>query len=308
MVSLVRPIPRLEGVEHRFIELPGLRMHVAMAGQGEPVLLLHGVPQHWWMWHKLMPGLAQHYRVICPDLRGAGWTEAPPNGYYRAQLTRDLVALMDALDLKQVRVVAHDWAALIAFALCMESPERVSRFVALGVPDPFIKLDAKVLGLFGKVWFNLVLPLPGLGPALLGRGRQALPRYMFTHFTSLHEVWTEENLADYLIPLREPARARAVAALYRRLILPGMIRLARGAYKTERLSTPTLVVLGADDPAASMMGRGRHEGRTDHLELEIVEGASHFIVDEQPGLILELTLEFFSKPTEVGEPPRRFGS
>ena len=76
--SADRALPVLKGVEHRFVDLPGLRMHVAEAGSGRPLLLLHGFPQHWWEWRKVIPELAQHYRVIVPDLRGAGWTDAPP--------------------------------------------------------------------------------------------------------------------------------------------------------------------------------------------------------------------------------------
>ena len=55
--------PDLGGVEHRFVKLPGLTMHVAEAGNGEPLLLLHGFPQHWWGWYKVLPALAQRYRV-----------------------------------------------------------------------------------------------------------------------------------------------------------------------------------------------------------------------------------------------------
>jgi pimeloyl-ACP methyl ester carboxylesterase len=58
--------PQLEGVDHHFVELPGLRMHVAETGSGVPVLL-HGFPQHWWEWRKVIPGLAERFRVNCPD-------------------------------------------------------------------------------------------------------------------------------------------------------------------------------------------------------------------------------------------------
>ncbi|MCW2564729.1 MAG: putative hydrolase or acyltransferase of alpha/beta superfamily, partial [Mycobacterium sp.] len=90
-------LPQLDGVEHRFLDLPGLRMHVAEAGSGEPLLLLHGFPQHWWAWRKVIPALAERYRVICPDLRGAGWTDAPADGYTSDQLTADILGLLDAL-------------------------------------------------------------------------------------------------------------------------------------------------------------------------------------------------------------------
>ena len=59
--------------------------------------MLHGWPQHWWCWHKVIPELAERYRVICPDLRGFGWSDAPPRGYDKPQFAADLVALLDAL-------------------------------------------------------------------------------------------------------------------------------------------------------------------------------------------------------------------
>ena len=90
-------IPELPGVEHRFVDAGGLRTHVAEAGEGEPLLLLHGWPQHWWCWRDLIPALAPHYRVIAPDLRGHGWTDAPPGGYEKEQLASDVLALVDAL-------------------------------------------------------------------------------------------------------------------------------------------------------------------------------------------------------------------
>ncbi len=77
------PPPDLPGVSHEFIEVEGLRMHVALAGppDGPPVLLVHGWPQNWWAWRLVIPGLADRFRVIAPDLRGHGWTAAPPDGY-----------------------------------------------------------------------------------------------------------------------------------------------------------------------------------------------------------------------------------
>ena len=65
--------PHVDGVEHRYVDAGRLRMHVAEAGAGEPVLLLHGWPQHWYLWRDVIHGW-RPARVICPDLRGFGWT------------------------------------------------------------------------------------------------------------------------------------------------------------------------------------------------------------------------------------------
>ena len=72
-----RPFPDVPGVTHRFVTVRGVRLHVAEAGGGDPVLLLHSFPQHWYAWRRVIPLLAGQYRLICPDWRGFGWSEAP---------------------------------------------------------------------------------------------------------------------------------------------------------------------------------------------------------------------------------------
>jgi len=74
-------IPHVAGVEHEFVDAGGLRTHVALAGAGEPVVLLHGWPQHWYVWRDVIPLVAPHARVIAPDLRGFGWTDVPRDGF-----------------------------------------------------------------------------------------------------------------------------------------------------------------------------------------------------------------------------------
>ncbi|MGB0097898.1 MAG: alpha/beta fold hydrolase [Solirubrobacteraceae bacterium] len=90
--------PPLPGVQHRSVNAGGLRTHVALAGPEDapPILLVHGWPQNWWAWRQVIPPLAEHFRVIAPDLRGHGWTEAPQSGYEKEQLASDLVAVLDA--------------------------------------------------------------------------------------------------------------------------------------------------------------------------------------------------------------------
>jgi alpha-beta hydrolase superfamily lysophospholipase len=91
--------PELAGVRHDYVSAGGLRTHVALAGPEDApaILLVHGWPQNWWAWRRVIPALAQRFRVIAPDLRGHGWTQAPPAGYEREQLASDLLALLDAL-------------------------------------------------------------------------------------------------------------------------------------------------------------------------------------------------------------------
>lgn len=289
--------PRLDGVRHRYVELPGLRMHVAEAGSGDPVLLLHGFPQHWWEWRGVIPGLAEHYRVIAPDLRGTGWTDAPwPGAYTRAQLVADLVALLDSLGLDRVKLVSHDMGSISGFGLCLEHPERVDRHVSLGVPPPYISFDRRMIPAFTHLWFQEALAMPGLGSRLM-RGKQRLPRHLFSGFAPTPESWPADGVDVYISRFRDPARARAASALYRQMVLPELGRIMRGAYTRTRLSMPTLLLFGAADAAFTpdlvpIMLRGI-ERHADHLETDFIDGAAHFIADEQPDEVVRRSLAFF---------------
>jgi haloacetate dehalogenase len=79
-------------ISHEFWEINGIRMHVALAGSGPTIILLHGFPEIWYSWRNLIPLLAEKFRVIAPDLRGCGQTQITKKGYDLETLTRDVVA------------------------------------------------------------------------------------------------------------------------------------------------------------------------------------------------------------------------
>ena len=275
--------PRLDGVTHRDIDLPGgLRMHVAEAGEGDPVLLLHGFPQHWWEWRDVIPALAKNHRVIVPDQRGAGWTDAPRSGYDRKQLLADVVALLDALEIDRVHLIGHDWGALVGYHLCFEHPERVRSFLCVAIPHPFIRFDIRAVPAFRHLWFQYVVATHGFGPRLL---RSGLAERVIRGFSSPRTMWTDTDLAAYADRMLEPARARAASSLYRGLILPELGRIARGVYRKQRLTPPTVILCGADDPVMRPELLGGHEDNAEDLTIEVVPDASHFIPDEQPAAV-----------------------
>jgi pimeloyl-ACP methyl ester carboxylesterase len=290
-------LPVVPGVEHRFVELPGgLRMHVAeAAGQGDPVLLLHGFPQHWWEWRDVIPTLAENHRVIAPDLRGTGWTDAPKTGYDRVQLLADVVALLDALEIDRVHLIAHDWGALIGWLLCFEQPERIRSFLCVAIPHPYVRFDVRALPGFRHLWFQQVVAAPGVGPRLLRSGRQRLLRRIIRGFSSPRTTWTDDDLDVYADRMRDPARAQAASSLYRGLVLPEAARIVRGTYRGHQLTTPTVILCGADDPVMRPELLGGYEDYADDLTIEVVPDASHFIPDEQPAAVAAHALELIDR-------------
>jgi pimeloyl-ACP methyl ester carboxylesterase len=124
-------------VEHRFVRATAIRMHVAEAGAGDPVLPLHGWPQHRYCWRRVIPRLAADHRLLCADLRGFGWSDAPRSSYATQELADDVIALLDALELDRVRLVGHDWGAFVAFLAALRAPERFSELLALSMIQPW---------------------------------------------------------------------------------------------------------------------------------------------------------------------------
>ena len=118
-------------IDSRFIEVNGTRLHYLTAGQGDPVLLLHGYAQTSHMWRPIMPLLAQHHTVIVPDLRGAGDSGKPESGYDKKTMAADIHALTGRLGFPRVAIVGHDIGLMVAYAYAAQFPQGTERVVLM---------------------------------------------------------------------------------------------------------------------------------------------------------------------------------
>ncbi len=114
-----------------------MRVHVAEAGDGPPIVLLHGWPQHRYEWRRVVPELSRTHRVIMPDLRGLGWSSVPDGPYDKETLVDDLLDLLDAEWLDEVDLVGHDWGGWVGFLAGLRAPERFRSLTALGIVHPW---------------------------------------------------------------------------------------------------------------------------------------------------------------------------
>lgn len=275
------------GIEHLVVETPGLRIHVATIGEGDPVVLLHGFPAHWWQWRDIAPVIARAgYRVICPDLRGAGWTMADDPRIERETHHHDLLALLDALGIERAHLVAHDLGAISANQLAYAHPERVRSLVQLSVPPTFMPFSLKLIGGFRHM------------PALIWhrRGRSLAGLFDPSHIA--HPLPTE-TIDAYLAPMARPEIDGAVRRLFRGLVIPVSMQLARGTFARERLRPPTLAVFGRldhpwDEPLIRRLC-GDLTRYADRYELAFIDEAAHFITDDAPSEVTALALAWFER-------------
>jgi pimeloyl-ACP methyl ester carboxylesterase len=299
-----QPMPEVPGVEHIYVNAGGLRMHVATAGpeDGSPVVLLHGWPQHWWLWRNVIPELADAgHRVYAPDLRGFGWSEATEGrkGYEKYQLARDVVALLDELELDRVCLAGHDWGGWTGFLVALTAPERIDRFVALNIPPPWVGPGgfdlAGAIRTASRVGYQVIMATPGLARfALAGPGRSRVEQKIVKG-TVRQEAWADGALEVFLDQFQDPARTRATKFLYRNFLLREVPQIALGRYVKGRFTTPAKLLFGLDDFAIdSAILDADHSLIADDLEIERIPGCGHFIVDEQPELVAQRLIDFFS--------------
>ncbi len=274
------------------------------ARSGDPVVMLHGFPEHWWGWRSIMPMLAEHHRVIAADLRGAGWSDAPADGYTEDQLVADVVALLDGLGLDRVHLVGLDIGGILGFRVCLTHPDRVRTFVFLGSPHPYglssTRVLVRILRKAWRLWPQLAVAAPMVGPRLLSRGRQRLPRHMMLADSPRPDVWSPRDLDVFLSRLRDPVRARAAARLYKALSIRANNRAASGAYRTSRLVTPTLGLYGTaldegDRDAAGhpAIVRG-FEPYVEDLTLVRIPDSGYYLAEEQPEAVAGRILDFLA--------------
>ena len=289
-------LPFVDGVRHRQVDCRGLSFHVAEAGEGDPLVLLHGWPQNWYCWRRVVP-LLPGRRLIMPDLRGHGWSDAPREGYEKENLVDDVLALMDVLDLDVVGLVGHDWGGWTGFLAALRAPERFSGLLALGILHPF---QRPTLATAMQAWrgaYQLFLAAPVIAQAAL----RASPRFVAAAIaaaTVRDEANTDAERRFYGEVLQDPARARATTQLYRTFLLREAPHLER--YQTQRLRVPTRLLIGDGDPIGNRAMLTGWESHADDMAVEIVPSAGHFLPEEAPAEVAAAVDALFAKDVRYG--------
>ncbi|MEV6768006.1 alpha/beta hydrolase [Nocardia sp. NPDC051030] len=279
--------PLISGVRRSFVEARGVRFHVTEAGSGRPVLVLHGWPQHHYVYRDLLADPPEGLRVIAPDLPGYGWSGAAPHRWAKEDVASDVLALMDALGLKDdVLLVGHDWGGFVGYRMILREPERFRGYLALNMAHPWV--PAKVVA--RQAWRMLAYQplIAGLGVPLQRRTR--FLETLIGAAASDPAVFDRETVRVFSERFRDPVVARAATDTYRTFLLKEVPASVRNPER-RRASMPIRALFGMDDAAVHYSLAAADTARTDDYTLETVSGCGHFIVDERPELVRARLIE-----------------
>jgi pimeloyl-ACP methyl ester carboxylesterase len=281
--------------ESTIVRTNGVRLHAVQAGpeDGPLVVLLHGFPEFWYGWHEaIRPLAAAGYRVVVPDQRGYNLSDKPDGvrSYRIEALADDVADLVDRLGQDSARVVGHDWGAAVAWWTALHHPEAVDRLVAASVPHPtvFLRTLRRSWEQRFRSWYMAFFQVPRVPEATLSAGNyRLLARSM--RKSSVPGTFTAADLDSYREAWSQP---RA---------LTGMINWYRAAARerprpeTERVSQPTLVLWGADEPFLKKEMAWRSVDYCDDGRVHLYDDCTHWLHHEQPVRVADRIVDFLGE-------------
>ncbi|MEX2025436.1 MAG: alpha/beta hydrolase [Thermoleophilaceae bacterium] len=288
--------PEIPGARQRTVSIEThdagpLDVHLYEAGDGPPVLLLHGWPQNAWCWRHVIPLLADRHRLIAPDLRGFGWSGAPAGGYDGATFGADAIALLDALEIERAHLIGHDWGGFATFAAGLAAPRRVASMVVLNTVPPWVEPSPRLALELWRTWYALVLAAAG---ERIARSRPDLIARVLRADAVQRDAISREDAQAYARALQRPESARATQLLYRSYVRSFREVMIRRRYEGLRLAVPTRFLFGTNDAAISRRMLRGVERHCDDIVVEPVEDSGHFIAEEKPELVAARAAELFA--------------
>lgn len=273
-----------------YADLGDVSLHYLRAGRGDPVVLVHGIPQTSHEWRYVMPKLAESYTVIAPDLRGLGDSTRPAGVYDKKTLGADIARLVkDHLGFKRFHIVGHDWGGPVAFAVAAHNPEAVA---SLTILDVVIPGDGADFSQGGRRWHHAFFRTLDLPEAMcLGREEQVI-NWLFENYGYRADCISEEDKAEFLRTYKKPGAFRALLEIYRALPIDAEDNKAVLA-RNGKLKMPVLA-LGGD----KSFGRGMEcidslRRVAENVQGGLVKDSGHWIAEEQPEFLTGELLRFF---------------
>ncbi len=284
----------LPGVDHHRVRVNGTELHYVSAGAtGSPVLLVHGFPETWWVFHKLIPLLSGRHRVFAVDLRGFGDSATATAEHDSATAADDVRALVEHLALGPVHLTGQDLSGPATFRVAATHPGLVRSYTAIETGLPGFGLEALADVTHGGAWHIGVLAAPGIPDMLLaGRERAFIAEYAIPSLNATADAFETGDIDEITRCYARPDGFAGASGLYRSLLTEAEeIRELAG----RGLKAPVLAVGGGSGAFTSAT---MQQVATDVRGVSL-DGIGHYAAMEAPDRLADTLLAFYSELDNV---------
>src|SRR6187200_1126608 len=284
---------------HHTVSVNGIQMHYVIGGHGDPVVLLHGWPETWYGWHKVMPALAKNYTVIAPDLRGLGDSSKPPTGYDGKTVAEDIHQLVTQLGFKTIFLVGHDIGTQVAYSYAAAHPTEVKKLVVMDLTIPGFEPAGMM-----PIWWRSFHETPDVPEALVQGKEMMYLSWFYRNLAYNPSAITQTDINEFVSHYSAPGGMHAGFEYYRAFQQDAIQNMN---YSKTKLTIPVLA-LGAgyiptfgDNITMPTIIYGMKILAQD-VQATTVPKSGHFIPEEQPVFLVKSLNNFFSgNPTETSK-------
>src|SRR6202790_5691247 len=283
--------PELPGISHHRSRVNGTELHYVAAGtSGSPILLVHGFPETWWTFRKLIPLLAAKHRVFAVDLRGFGDSANAPGDYDSKTVAEDLHHLIAELGIGPVHLTGQDISGATVFRLAVTHPKDVLSFTAIEMGLAGFGLERLADVTHGGAWHIGILAAPGIPEMLLaGREREFLGQFVFPAMSATPGAITDTDIDEFVRTYSRPDGWRGAIGLYQSMLKEGdeIGTLVAG----HKLNIPVLAIgAGGGELTFATMS----QVSSDPVRSVTLEGVGHYAALEAPDQVADALVDFFS--------------
>lgn len=273
------------GFKSDIVNVNGVDIHYVTGGQGEPLLLIHGFGQNWFMWNRLLPELSKHFTIIAPELRGVGESGKPDTGYDKKTMAVDLHELVKKLGYTNVNVAGHDIGLMVAYAYAAQFGNEVKKIAFLDALLPGI--EPVWSNLKEKLWWFGFFAWPGSGQVVEGKERAFLTNF-WPVVGHNNNAFTKEESEEFIRAYSVKGAAAGSFHWFGAFEQDAKDNLA---FSKNKLQMPVLT-MGGEYQSASFLGEHFKKVAINVKEIKIA-GAGHWLVQEQPEPVLKGLVDFF---------------
>jgi len=283
--QIIKPASPPPGFKHQYAQVNGVKIHYVIGGKGEPLLLVHGFGQNWYMWNRLLPELSKHFTVIAPDMRGVGESGKPAGGYDKKNMAVDLHELMKKLGFHHINLAGHDIGLMVAYAYAAQFPADVKKVALMDALLPGIEpVWSQVRA---QAWWFGFFAMPNSGAIVAGKAGLFLEGF-WPVVGYVKNPFTKNEKNEFIRAYSVPGATTGAFHWFGEFNHDAKDNLE---FMKTKLTMP-LLALGADHSAGSYLATHCRLVATNVKEV-IITGAGHWVVQEQTAQVQKALLDFF---------------